>query len=50
LDKNVKVKSFGAPAYDKEDLMKMDPELLRALLHERVHHNIEVPFYPLLGK
>lgn len=50
MDKNIKVKPFGGPAYEKEDLMKMDPELLRALLRERVHHNIEVPFYPFLRK
>jgi len=50
MDENVKVKPFGGPAYGKEDLMKMEPELLRALLRERVHHNIEVPFYPLLRK
>lgn len=45
-----KVRPFGGPAYEKEDLMKMDPELLRALLRERVHHNIEVSFYPLIQK
>jgi len=50
MDENVKVTPFGGPAYGKEDLMKMEPELLRALLRERVHHNIEVPFYPLLRK
>jgi hypothetical protein len=50
MDKNIKVTLFAGPAYEKEDLMKMDPELLRALLRERVHHNIEVPFYPLLRK
>mgnify|MGYP000117780176 CR=1 FL=1 len=50
MDKNIKVKPFGGPAYEKEDLMKMDSELLRALLRERAHHNIEVPFYPLLRK
>jgi len=50
MDESVKVKPFGGPAYGKEDLMKMEPELLRALLRERVHHNIEVPFYPLLRK
>ena len=34
--------------YTKEDLMKMEPELLGALLRERIHHNIEVPLYPTL--
>jgi len=50
MDENVKVKPYGGPAYGKEDLLKMEPELLRGLLRERVHHNIEVPFYPLLRK
>ena len=40
----------GGIEYTKEDLMKMDPVLLRALLHERAHHNIEVPFYTTLLK
>jgi len=38
----------GGIEYTKEDLMKMDPVLLRALLRERTHHNVEVPFYPTL--
>ncbi len=36
--------------YKKEDLMALEPELLGALLRERVHHNIEVPLYSLLQK
>jgi len=40
----------GGIEYTREDLMKMDPVLLRALLHERTHHNIEVPLYPTLLK
>lgn len=40
----------GGIEYTKEDLMKMDPVLLRALLRERTHHNIEVPLYPSLLK
>jgi len=40
----------GGIEYTKEDLMKMDPVLLRALLHERAHHNIEVPLYTTLPK
>jgi nitroreductase len=43
-----KVTPFGGAVYEKEDLMKMEPALLRALLRERAHHNIEVPIYPLL--
>ncbi len=37
--------------YSRDDLMKMDEVSLRALLHERTHHKIEVPVYSvLLGK
>ena len=36
--------------YTKQDLMKMNPMLLGALLRERTHHNIEVPLYPILLK
>ena len=45
-----KIIPFGGPGYSKEDLMKMDLAPLRALLHERTHHNIEVPLYPTLLK
>jgi len=46
---NTRVKwAFGE--YTREDLMKMEPACLRALLHERVHHTIEVPLYPTLLK
>ncbi len=38
----------GGITYSKADLEKMDPVLLRALLRERIHHNIEVPLYPIL--
>jgi len=34
--------------YSKEDLMQMEHETLRALLHERTHHRIEVPLYSVL--
>nr|WP_092069148.1 nitroreductase family protein [Dendrosporobacter quercicolus]NSL47365.1 nitroreductase family protein [Dendrosporobacter quercicolus DSM 1736]SDL86818.1 Nitroreductase [Dendrosporobacter quercicolus] len=44
----IKVTPFGGQVYEKEDLMKMEPAILRALLRERAHHNIEVPLYPLL--
>ena len=50
MNKKTKINYFGGPTYGKEDLMNMDPELLRALLRERVHHNIEVPFYSLINK
>ena len=50
MNKETKIQFLGGPTYKKEDLMKIDSELLRALLHERVHHNIEVPFYSLIRK
>jgi nitroreductase len=50
MNKKTKIQFLGGPTYEKEDLTKMDSELLRALLHERVHHNIEVPFYSLIRK
>ena len=34
--------------YTREDLMAMDVSRLRALLHERTHHNIEVMLYRIL--
>lgn len=43
-----KVMPFGGKIFEKEDLMKLEPDLLRALLRERVHHNIEVPLYPVI--
>jgi len=36
--------------YTKEDMMKMDPVALGALLRERTHHTIEVILYPTLLK
>ncbi|MFC1978021.1 nitroreductase family protein [Chloroflexota bacterium] len=36
--------------YTKEDIRKLDEVSLRGLLHERTHHNIEVPLYPILHK
>jgi nitroreductase len=41
---------FGSKAFRKEDLVQLDPAILRALLRERTHHNIEVPLYPTLLK
>lgn len=35
--------------YTIDDLMKMDPVLLRAILHERTHHTIEVFIYRILN-
>ena len=34
--------------YTREDLMKMDPVLLRALFRERIHHTIEVLLHPII--
>ena len=36
--------------YTKDDLMKLEPDVLAGVLRERVHHNIEVPLYPTLLK
>ncbi|MBA7501204.1 hypothetical protein ES704_03966 [subsurface metagenome] len=44
------VRPFGRISFKKEDLIKLDPTLLRALLRERIHHNVEVPFYSTLLK
>ena len=44
------VTPFGGVVFRKEDLRKLEPTLLRALLRERTHHNIEVPLYPTLLK
>lgn len=35
--------------YATEDLMRMDPAPLRAILHERTHHTIEVMIYRILN-
>lgn len=48
MSETTKVMPYGGPVYEKSDLMKLEPTLLRALLRERVHHNIEVPLYPVL--
>jgi len=34
--------------YTEQELMKMDPAPLRAILHERTHHTIEVMIYRIL--
>lgn len=46
---DVKVTLTGK-VYERKDLLELDEDLLRALLRERTHHNIEVPFYSLLAK
>jgi nitroreductase len=43
-----KVTPFGCKSFTKKDLLEMEPLVLRALLRERIHHNIEVPFYSIL--
>jgi len=35
--------------YTEEELMQMDPPVLRAILHERTHHTIEVMIYAILN-
>jgi nitroreductase len=34
--------------YGREELMEMDPAILRGILHERTHHTIEVMLYRIL--
>lgn len=43
---DMEVKIHG---YTREDLMKMDVAALRAILHERTHHTIEVLIYRILN-
>ena len=43
-----KVSPIAEKAYGKEDLIKMNPTVLGALLRKRTHHNIEVDIYPTL--
>ena len=43
--KNMSMKVHG---YSKEDLMNLDVAGLRAVLHERTHHGIEVSIYRIL--
>jgi len=50
IPKITRITPFGGASYGKEDLMNMEPTLLRALLRERAHHNIEVPLYTTLLK
>jgi len=40
----------GFKEYTKGDIRKLDEVSLRGLLHERTHHNIEVPLYTTLRK
>lgn len=47
---NTEVTPFGGKVFRREDLMALDPVVLRALLRERTHHNIEVPLYPTILK
>lgn len=35
--------------YTREDLLTMDIDSLRGLLHERTHHTIEIPLYRILN-
>jgi nitroreductase len=40
--------NIGGVQYTKEELRKLDEVSLRGALHERTHHGIEVPMYPLV--
>ena len=35
--------------YNKEQLLKIEPEILRTFIHERTHHGIEVMIYRILA-
>ena len=35
--------------YSEQELMEMDPAVLRGILHERIHHTIEVNIYRILA-
>ncbi len=50
MDNEIIVKPVPGKEYTKEDLMKMDKQILRALLRERVHHRIEVPLDAIITK
>ena len=39
---------YAFAEYTKEDLMKLEPDVLAGVLRERIHHNVEVPLYPTL--
>lgn len=42
----INFKVFG---FSRDDLMRMDPEVLRGIIHERTHHTIEVLIYRILN-
>jgi nitroreductase len=42
-------KTFTVHGYSEEELMAMDESSLRAILHERIHHTIEVSLYRILA-
>ena len=45
MTETFKIRNF---TFTDEDLMNLDPVVLRALLHERAHHTVEVSIYPIL--
>ena len=42
--------TYTFKSHSAEDLAGMPPEVLGAVLRERVHHMIEVPLYPILPR
>jgi nitroreductase len=40
--------NIGGVQYTKDDIRKLDEVSLRGALHERIHHGIEVPLYPMV--
>lgn len=41
----IRIRNF---TFTDEDLMNLEPTVLRALIHERAHHTVEVSIYPTL--
>lgn len=39
---------IGGILYSREEIRNFDEVTLRGALHERTHHGIEVPIYPLV--
>jgi nitroreductase len=41
---------FVVHGFTEEELLEVDPVILRAILHERIHHTIEVNIYRILAR
>ncbi|MEN8162861.1 MAG: hypothetical protein ABFS37_01925, partial [Acidobacteriota bacterium] len=49
MSSNVKI-NYHFHEFTHDSLMEPEPEVLAGVLRERIHHNIEVPLYPVLRK